>query len=89
MEVQTLLMKRMIRKRGDTTEGTASSTVEDGYELATCANQAERIMELAAYEEECSDEDDILLLYQEDTREWFICGENSDGEMISESSALF
>ena len=61
-------------EEGDMEEGTASSTVEGGYELASCADEADRIMDLAAFEEECSDEDDILLLYQEDTREWFICG---------------
>ena len=72
-------------EEGDTEEGTASSTVEGGYELASCADEADRMMDLAAFEEECSDEDDILLLYQEDTREWFICGKDANGEITNEA----
>jgi len=60
--------------------------------LKSCDNLVERKSALLAWGEKYSASNDTLLVYQQDTTEWFICGKNSEenvtNETISSASIL-
>jgi len=60
--------------------------------LKSCDNLEESKSVLLAWKEKYFTSNDVLLVYQQDTKEWFICGKNSEkcvtNGKISSSSAL-
>jgi len=60
--------------------------------IKSCADSAESKCALLAWEKKYSASNDVLFVYQQDAKAWFICGKNSEygitHEKVSSTSAL-